>query len=165
MTRLACVRITALTRCEIHGHAFTHTLVALEDVELLLATLRRKLLTFAPTADRDARVAAARLGALGEGSNSGGGGGAPDGAAGGGDDDGERAARVIFIARYRDGQRRVLEDGVKALEEMLEQFAQAADDEDDEDEDDEEDGGDGGGDLGAIEEGDKEEDADDSGEE
>merc|ERR1712113_925190 len=68
-----------------------------DNVELLLGTLRERLKGFMETKTRDHHFVA-------------------DGAAEG---QAEIDVRIRYVARYRDGQRRVLEEAVKALEEML----------------------------------------------
>ena len=65
--------------------------VGVEEVEMLLSALRPRLARFAATAEEDSRDAA---GESGEG-------------------------RPQFVAWYREGQRKVLEQAVETLEEMM----------------------------------------------
>ena len=80
-----------------------------EDCEMLLATLVHRLAAFGRTAAEDRADAMAPLRT------------APLRRGGGGGGNGHSTVRPrrVFVARYRDGQRRVLEDGVAALREML----------------------------------------------
>ena len=98
-----------------------------DTVQLLLVTLAGRLEPFAVTAARDTRNAATMNSAGGPAaaatasSSS----AAENGAlAGKGDGDGaiEEGSREQFAARYRNGQRRVLEESVAALEGMLAQM-------------------------------------------
>ena len=78
------------------------------DVELVLATLKARLHPFTQTAASDLRLATAASRRCLAGACCVGGGGV-----------GEHDVRRGFAAMYRDGQRRVLEEAVEALERML----------------------------------------------
>ena len=70
-----------------------------DDVEMLLAVLRARLAPFSETAERDRYFANNEIGD-------------------------KYDPRVAFIAMYRDGQRRVLEDSVGCLDAEIERRAQ-----------------------------------------
>jgi len=96
-----------------------------DTVQLLLVTLAGRLEPFAVTAARDTRNAATMDKPPAAATASSSSAAAENGAlAGKGDGDGaiEEGSREQFAARYRNGQRRVLEESVAALEGMLAQM-------------------------------------------
>ena len=110
----------------------------MDDIEALLSMLRSRLLAFTATRARDEHFATLEQpleqpsGDSGQEGREGGVGG-NDGVDGDEGEEGVDAAqspavsprvdpRIVFIARYRDGQRRVLEEAVATLEETMEGF-------------------------------------------